>query len=83
MPTWKNGQDGEESISKRLDRFYNVEEVLATSQRYRPWVQFPFLSDHTLICFELGHGFPKVSYPFKFNLGWLGEESFATMVKEV
>ena len=38
MPTWKNDRVGVESISKRLDRFYIVEDVLETTQRYRSWV---------------------------------------------
>jgi hypothetical protein len=83
LPTWKNGRAGAESISKRLDRFYIAEELLASSQKYRSWVQLPYLSDHAPICLELGHGFPKVSYPFKFNPGWIGEEGFATMVEEI
>jgi endonuclease/exonuclease/phosphatase family metal-dependent hydrolase len=52
--TWKNGHEGTESISKRLDRFFIVEELLASSQKYRSWVQLPFLSDHAPICLELG-----------------------------
>jgi hypothetical protein len=82
LPTWKNGRAGDESISKRLDRFYIAEEVLASSQKYMSWVQLPILSDHAPIYLELEHGFPKVSYPFKFNLGWIGEAGFATMVEE-
>jgi hypothetical protein len=50
LPTWKNGRAGAESISNRLDRFYIVEELLASSQKYRSWVKLPYLSDHALIC---------------------------------
>jgi endonuclease/exonuclease/phosphatase family metal-dependent hydrolase len=83
VPTWKNSRVRVDSISKRLDMFFIAEEILATTQRYRSWVKYPFISDHAPICLELGQGFPKVYYPFKFNLGWIREDSFATLVKDV
>jgi exonuclease III len=52
--TWRNGRVAVDSISKRLERFYVAEEILATTQRFRTWVQYPFLSDHAPIFLELG-----------------------------
>jgi hypothetical protein len=83
LPTWKNGRASVESISKRLDRFYIAEELLVSSQKYRSWVQLPFISDHAPICLELGQGFQKVYFPYKFNPGWIAEEGFTNVVENI
>jgi endonuclease/exonuclease/phosphatase family metal-dependent hydrolase len=46
VPTWRNDRARIDSISKRLDMIYIAEDILATTQRFRTWVHYPFLSDH-------------------------------------
>jgi hypothetical protein len=82
VPTWRNGRSGQESIAKRLDRFYVAEDLLASILRHRSWVEFPFLSDHAPVLLEFGVGIPAVAYPFKFNSGWMNDDSFAGMVRK-
>jgi hypothetical protein len=83
VPTWRNGRSGTEGISKRLDRFYVVENVLSTSCRFLSWVEYPFISDHAPIFLQLGEDRSKVAYPFKRNHAWLREAAFDSLVSEV
>jgi hypothetical protein len=39
-------------------------------------------TDHALVLFQLDYGIEFVSYPFKFNLVLLKEESFGELVRE-
>jgi hypothetical protein len=70
-PTWRNGRFGVEEIVKRLDRILVSEDLFTTFDRFRTWVEFPYISDHALILLQLGKGFPTVAHPFKFNHNWL------------
>jgi endonuclease/exonuclease/phosphatase family metal-dependent hydrolase len=83
VPTWRNDRSGDDSIAKQLDRIYVPGDLIASNQRYRTWVQFPFLSDHALVFLEFGVGIPAVACPLKLNLVWIGEDSFVEMVKDV
>jgi endonuclease/exonuclease/phosphatase family metal-dependent hydrolase len=56
VPTWRNGRSGDDSIAKWLDRIYVAEDLIASTLRYRTWVQFPFLSDHAPVFLEFGVG---------------------------
>jgi endonuclease/exonuclease/phosphatase family metal-dependent hydrolase len=51
--TWRNGRRGAASISKRLDRIYVVEYLLARVCRYKSWVDFPYISDHAPVLLRL------------------------------
>ena len=55
-------------------------DLLLSSDRYRTWVEYPFLSDHVPVLLQLGIGMLAVAHPFKFNPAWLREVSFVTMV---
>jgi hypothetical protein len=49
VPTWRNGQTGSDSISKRLDKVLMAEELCTYYQGYMTWVHYPFLLDHALV----------------------------------
>jgi hypothetical protein len=83
VPTWQNGRSGADSIEKCLDRIYVVEDLIASTLRYRTWVEYPFLSDHAPVFLEFGVGILAVAYPFKLNPVWIGDDSFAGMVRDV
>jgi endonuclease/exonuclease/phosphatase family metal-dependent hydrolase len=68
VPTWRNDREGDACITKRLDRFYLDEALLSTIQRFRTWVEYPYLSDHAPALLEFGIGFSTVASPFKLNL---------------
>jgi len=46
-------------------------------------VEYPYISDRAPVFLQLGFGFPTVAHPFKYNLDWLWDDRFVTMVKEV
>jgi endonuclease/exonuclease/phosphatase family metal-dependent hydrolase len=83
VPTWHNGRMGESSISKRLDRFFVVEDLIGPATRYRSWVKYTFISDHAPIYLQLDIGIPKIVHPFKFNSVWLKDVSFTNLTREV
>jgi hypothetical protein len=41
------------------------------------------VSDHALVLLEFGVGIPTIAYPFKLNPVWIGEDSFAELVRDV
>jgi len=82
-PTWRNGRMGSDSISKRLDFFLISDHLISMEDRFRTWVDFPFLSDHALIFLHLESSPHKITYPFKLNLGWLLEFDFNSIIVEV
>jgi hypothetical protein len=82
-PTWRNGRLGKDHISKRLDRFYISDSLATTSDRIRTWVDFSYLSDHTLIFLQFGLHPKRISYPFKLNVCWLFETTFSDTVTVV
>jgi hypothetical protein len=82
-PTWRNGRVGADYISKRLDRFLISEHLLSLEERYRTWVNLPFLSDHAPIILHLDATTHKTTYPYKFNSNWLLEAEFNSLVAEI
>jgi endonuclease/exonuclease/phosphatase family metal-dependent hydrolase len=82
-PTWRNGRCGADEILKRLDKVLVSEDLLLSFDHFRTWVEYPYISDHAPVLLQLGSGFPTVAHPFKFNLDWLRDDRFVTMVKEV
>jgi hypothetical protein len=81
--TWRNGRMGESSISKRLDRFFMVEDLIGPTMRYRSWVESTYISDHVPIFLQLDIDIPKNVHPFKFNSVWLRDKSFTNLTREV
>ena len=45
-PTWRNNRSGEQAISKRLDRFLLLENLLSGYLIVKTWVEVGGLSDH-------------------------------------
>jgi len=60
-----------------------VEGLFTSSNRIRAWVDYPYLSDHTPICLQMGENRIGAAYPFKFNPAWIHEASYDTMVREI
>jgi len=67
-PTWRNGRTGVDSITKKLDHILVSENLLSEVGRYRSWVEFPFISDHTPSIAQFDFHHFHVAYPFKLNL---------------
>jgi hypothetical protein len=83
VPTWRNGRTGEDEISKRLGRVYVSKDLISFTLRYRSWVDYPFVSDHTLVLLQLGFNSTIVAHPFKLNSTCLREDTFSSIVHEV
>jgi hypothetical protein len=83
MPTWRNDRASDACITKRLDRFHLAKALLSTVQRFRTWVEYPYLSNHAPVLLEFGIYFPIVASSFKLNPDWLKEESFVEIVRQV
>jgi hypothetical protein len=81
--TWCNGRMGVSSISKTLDNFFVVEDFIGSTMRYCSWVDSTFISNHAPIILQMDIGVQSIKYPFKFNPGWLKEESLAELTREV
>jgi endonuclease/exonuclease/phosphatase family metal-dependent hydrolase len=63
VPTWRNGRQGQEAISRRLDRCLVAETLLSEVGFYRSWVELPFVSDHAPVLLQL-----ELRLPIKFFL---------------
>jgi hypothetical protein len=83
VPTWRISRRGAGSISKRLDRFYVIEDLLAGVCRYKSWVDFPYFSNHAPVLLRLERLMRLTVYPFKFNVDWLQEAEVTSLLKEV
>jgi hypothetical protein len=82
-PTWRNKRLGEDHIAKRLDHFLISNWLVEEPILFRQWVGSGGESDHYPIFMEIAGATRKPASPFKFNSGWLKEESFIKLVKEV
>jgi hypothetical protein len=80
VPTWRNGRSGYEAITKRLDRFLVSEDLLLEVRLYRTWVEYPYVSDHAPIIFQMENTIIQKAFPFKFHAQWLAEKEFNDMV---
>jgi hypothetical protein len=83
IPTWRNGRQGVDAISKILDRHFVLMNLLEKVARYRAWVALSFVSHHTPIVLELDCVQQQRHYPFKLNPSWIGEEEFTRLVTEI
>jgi exonuclease III len=79
--TWRNGRKGQDYIAKRLDRFLIYEKLVSLGIRYRSWICNDKISDHMPIMLQLDFGSDIVRYPFKFNVVWLEDQDFVSMVR--
>jgi hypothetical protein len=68
---------------KRLDHFFLSDNLLQHSDRYRTWVEYPFISDHAPVILQLDSYSHCSTYPFKFNPCWLWNSDFERLVTEV
>ena len=53
LPTWRNGQLGQDGIGKRLDRLYLSEDLDEGIGRFRSWVHNVGILHHMPICLQL------------------------------
>jgi hypothetical protein len=83
VPTWRNGRQGSQAISKRLDRCIIAESLIISRDYYRSWVEFPFISDHAPIVFQMDNVPTIKIYPFKFNPTWAMDDEFKCLVFSV
>jgi hypothetical protein len=83
VPTWRNGQQGADGISKRLDRHFVSTDLLEKVAHYRAWVALPFVSDHAPIVLQLDCVHQRKSYPFKLNPSWIREAEFTRIVSDI
>jgi hypothetical protein len=80
VPTWRNGRQGSQAIAKRLDRCLISESLIISKDYYRSWVEYPFISDHVPIVFQMDIVPVNKIYPFKFNPSWLLDVDFKSLV---
>jgi hypothetical protein len=82
-PTWSNGREGSDRISKRLDRAFILAELLKATGRHRSWVANPFLSDHAPVILQLDHSSHTPTYTFNLNMAWLMDLELSRIVHEM
>lgn len=80
--TWTNNRCGDQSLSRRLDRFLIKESLYNRIAHIRQWIGSGGISDHHPIYLEISDTHYKIKSPFKFNSSWLQDPSFAQMVTE-
>jgi len=76
VPTWRNRRRGRNGISKRLDRFWVVEQLNKYLKRVRSWVCQRGMSYDLPILLQFELKCEKTHAPFKFNYSWLNEKDF-------
>lgn len=80
-PTWRNGRRGSQGINRRLDRFFMVECLLSSINRYRSLIVNANILDHLPMVLQFEGGFERIKHPFKFNSIWFSEHDFSGMVR--
>jgi hypothetical protein len=81
-PTWKNKRIGDDIIAKRLYFFLIFDKLLDNPLQFRKWIGSKGESNHSPIFLEVSRRMMKPINPFKFNLSWLKDENFHTLVKD-
>lgn len=81
VSTWSNGHVGQDSISKRLDRFLMAEYLCVSIGRFRSWSFSTSFSDHKAVSLQLDFDAEIGIFPFKFNPIWLGDMEFNDFFK--
>jgi hypothetical protein len=83
VPTWRNGRQGSQAISKRLDRCLLSDSLLISKDFYRSWLEYPFISNHAPIVFQMDLVVANKIYPSKLNPIWLLEAYYKQLVNLV
>jgi len=81
-PTWTNGRSGDLAISKRLDRFFISESLVAKVDRFRLWHAIQKVSDHHPVCLQIDFGEKSLHRPFRFNSQWMDSPSYHRLVRD-
>jgi hypothetical protein len=68
-------------IAKRLDCFLISEKLVSSGIKYRSWVCNDKISDHMHVILHMELGSDIVIYPFKFNVVWLEDQDFVSLVR--
>jgi hypothetical protein len=80
LPTWRNGRGTQDYVAKRLDHFLISESLVDSGNIFRTWVVNVKISDHMPVVFQMEPTQQKHKVPFKFNLVWLKDPYFASLV---
>ena len=80
--TWNNDRLGNAGISKRLHRFFMVESLCDSLGSFRTWHVSTGCLDQRATVLELDKEKRKMAYPFKFNIVWLEDASFYSLVRK-
>jgi hypothetical protein len=81
-PTQRNGRDGLDGISKRLDWFLIDENLLGNHRNIQSWIINSSISDHNPICLQIEKTSRKLAPPFKFNSSWILDLGFITNIRD-
>ena len=79
-PTWRNNRSGDQAISKSLDRFFLLENLLSKSLIIKSWVEVGGMLDHLLVLLQIQNPETKPAAPFKFNHAWMKEEDYHKLI---
>ena len=80
---WWNNRASTELIAKRLHRDFIFEDLLASVDIFRYWVEYPYISYHAPILLQLDILTTHLSFHFKMNPFWIQDLSFEILVKQV
>jgi hypothetical protein len=80
-PTWQDKRIGDDRIVKRLDWFLIFDKLIKHPLQFRKWIGSKGECHDSPIFLEVVGGMIKPMSPFKFNLFWIKEEIFQTLVK--
>jgi hypothetical protein len=79
-PSWSLPGEMDDLVLKRLledlTGFLFLKGLLSLAGLSRSWVEFPFVSDHAPIFFQLESSPLYKAFPFKFNDHWLLNPDF-------
>jgi len=80
--TWRNLRIGVDVNSKRLDKFYVYESIIANNIILKSWVESGGISNHNplLLCLDSKDENPPT--PFMFIVSWLKDTGFIKIVEE-
>jgi hypothetical protein len=64
-----------------LDRFLVYDKLVSLGIKYHSWVCNDNISDHMPVILHMELGSDTVIYPFKFNVVWLEDPDFVSLVR--
>lgn len=68
--------------SPQCMNFLMVEHLNCNIDRFRVWHVDSVISDHVLVCLQIGLGETNRHFPFKFNHHWLSHPDFQLLVRQ-